>query len=230
MIMEIYNGTCCVYMHTNKINGKKYVGQTKMKPEERWKNGKGYKTCVLFYRAIQKYGWENFEHEVIASNLTKEEADNFEKLLIEQLNLINPDKGYNLKEGGSKGNFSESSKIKMRENHADFSGKNNPQYGKKHTEETKMKISLAKIGHKGYRAPDYVIQQLTEWTKNHSGGDSPIAKAIAQYDLNENLIKEWDCIVSASKTLCIDASSISKACNGKRKTAGGFIWKYTIQN
>jgi len=76
---------------------------------------------------------------------TKEEADNFEKLLIEQLNLINPDKGYNLKEGGSKGNFSENSKIKMRENHADFSGKNNPQYGKKHTEETKMKISLAKI-------------------------------------------------------------------------------------
>lgn len=41
--MEIYNSTYCVYIHTNKINGKKYVGQTCQKPEYRWgKNGIDY--------------------------------------------------------------------------------------------------------------------------------------------------------------------------------------------
>lgn len=49
-----------IYMHRNKINGKSYIGQTFQKPEERWKNGAGYKSCTYFYAAIQKYGWNNF--------------------------------------------------------------------------------------------------------------------------------------------------------------------------
>ena len=83
--MEIYNGTCCVYIHTNKTNGKMYVGQTCQNPKKRWSNGLGYVTQQYFYRAIQKYGWDGFEHEIIASNLTKSEADNFEKILIKEL-------------------------------------------------------------------------------------------------------------------------------------------------
>lgn len=87
----------CVYIHTNKINGKKYVGQTCQEPEKRWKNGKGYHNNIYFTRAIQKYGWDNFEHEIIKCNLTKEEADDIEKLLIKELNTLNPN-GYNAKE------------------------------------------------------------------------------------------------------------------------------------
>ena len=85
-IMEVYNDTYCVYIHTNKINNKKYVGQTIHgdNPNLRWKNGGGYRNQLYFYQAIQKYGWDNFEHEVVASNLTKEESDNFEKLLIKK--------------------------------------------------------------------------------------------------------------------------------------------------
>nr|DAF80786.1 MAG TPA: intron associated endonuclease [Bacteriophage sp.] len=101
--MEFYNDTYCVYMHTNKIDGKKYVGQTCQKTNERWKNGKGYENSTYFYNAILKYGWDNFEHEIIASNLTKEEADNFEALLIDKLDLMNRNKGYNLMSGGSGG-------------------------------------------------------------------------------------------------------------------------------
>lgn len=120
--MEIYNDTYCVYIHTNKIDGKKYVGQTVYgnNPNKRWKNGKGYKGSTYFYNAIKKYGWDNFEHEIVASNLTKEEADTFERLLIDKLDLTNMENGYNLETGGS--------------------------FYKKISEETKKKISLANSG------------------------------------------------------------------------------------
>lgn len=100
--MEIYNDTYCVYVHTNKINGKKYIGQTINgdKPEKRWKRGDGYRTQLFFARAINKYGWDCFEHEVVASNLTKKEADNFESLLINKLKTKDPNYGYNLTDGG----------------------------------------------------------------------------------------------------------------------------------
>lgn len=120
--MEIYNDTYCVYIHTNKIDGKKYVGQTVYgnNPNKRWKNGKGYKGSTYFYNAIKKYGWDNFEHEIVASNLTKKEADTFERLLIDKLDLTNMENGYNLETGGS--------------------------FYKKISEETKKKISLANSG------------------------------------------------------------------------------------
>ena len=100
--MEVYNDTYCVYVHINNINGKKYVGQTIHggNPSRRWKNGNGYRTQKYFWRAIQKYGWDNFEHEIVASNLTKEEADNFEKILIKALNTRNNAHGYNMTDGG----------------------------------------------------------------------------------------------------------------------------------
>lgn len=102
ILMEIYNGTYCVYIHTNKTNGKKYIGQTIYgnDPNLRWKGGSGYYTQQYFYRAIKKYGWNGFEHEVVASNLTKEEADNFEILLIKKFNTTNPQFGYNVVLGG----------------------------------------------------------------------------------------------------------------------------------
>ena len=106
--MEIYNGVYSIYCHTSP-SGKKYIGQAK-DIKKRWLvngNGKQYKNCKVFYSAIKKYGWKNFEREIIASNLTKKEADNFEKLLIEKLDTQNREKGYNRADGGSGGNHKE---------------------------------------------------------------------------------------------------------------------------
>lgn len=44
--------------------------------EERWRKGEGYKKCVLFYRAIQKYGWDNFEHTILEKNIDSQEKAN----------------------------------------------------------------------------------------------------------------------------------------------------------
>lgn len=132
----IENGNYCVYVHISP-SGKKYVGQTRTKPERRWgKNGSYYLhkkkngeyAQPAFANAILKYGWENFDHEIIASNLTKEEANNFEKLLIEKLNTMNPKCGYNLREGGHNSHISEETRKKISES---LKGKKQPEHVKK---------------------------------------------------------------------------------------------------
>lgn len=120
----------CIYIHTNKTNGKLYIGQTCQAPERRWRKGQGYKNSTHFYSAIQKYGWDGFEHEVIASNLTQDEANNFEELLINKLNTTNSAFGYNLQRGGSNHSVTEEVRQKISDNHANVSGVNNPNYRK----------------------------------------------------------------------------------------------------
>ena len=90
-----------IYQHKNKINGKMYIGLTKQNPITRWRNGRGYAANKHFSEAIQKYGWDNFEHTILYTNLTKEEAGQKEKELIELYNLTDPDKGYNISKGGT---------------------------------------------------------------------------------------------------------------------------------
>lgn len=90
-----------VYMHVNKINHKKYIGITKTTPEKRWgKNGYNYRRNTLFYRAIKKYGWDNFEHQILYTHLTKDEACEKERLLIKEYKTTNSKYGYNINLGG----------------------------------------------------------------------------------------------------------------------------------
>lgn len=105
----------CVYIHTNKINGKKYVGITSQDPSRRWKNGEGYKRCTYFYNAIQKYGWDNFHHDIVASGLSKDEACSLEKKYISDMKTNHEEYGYNLLSGGTAGKHSEVTKKKLRE-------------------------------------------------------------------------------------------------------------------
>ena len=93
-----------VYLHTllkENNNNMYYVGITSQKPELRWKkNGNGYKNNKHFYRAIQKYGWENFKHEILAENLSSEDAQILEKSYILLYNSADPLHGYNKTYGG----------------------------------------------------------------------------------------------------------------------------------
>ena len=93
-----------VYKHINKINGKCYIGITSLEPNQRFgKNGGNYKQCTYFWNAIQKYGWESFEHFIIMDNLTKEEACKYEVDLIEHMKIERPNCCYNILVGGDLG-------------------------------------------------------------------------------------------------------------------------------
>lgn len=140
-----------VYRHTSP-SGKVYIGITKLKLQARWKNGNGYKTSPYFYRAIQKYGWDSFKHEVLFDNLNEISAKCIEVDLIyyyKQLGI-----SYNNTDGGegNTGNHKPKStehKLKIsisnqgKHNHI---GINNPHFNKPVSEETRNKISNANKG------------------------------------------------------------------------------------
>ena len=106
-----------VYLHIFS-NSKKYIGITCRKPEYRWNKGKGYKENKYFTNAINKYGWENIEHKILFTNLTKEEAEQKEIELIAKYKSNNREYGYNIEYGGChNGKTSEETKRKLSESH-----------------------------------------------------------------------------------------------------------------
>lgn len=106
-----------VYKHTNKFNDKIYIGITCRSASKRWgKYGQCYRKNAHFYAAIQKYGWDNFEHEILFTNLSLEEASLKEKELIEFYKSYIPKFGYNGTKGGESAiEFTEETRRKMSE-------------------------------------------------------------------------------------------------------------------
>lgn len=92
-------GNFCVYKHTSP-SGKVYIGITSQNPIDRWQNGLGYRRNAHFYRAITKYGWDNFRHEIVRANLTKEAACQLEISLIAEYRSTEKQFGYNITAGG----------------------------------------------------------------------------------------------------------------------------------
>ena len=198
-----------VYKHISP-SGKVYVGITKRKPEYRWNHGKNYrKDQLLFYRAIQKYGWDNFTHVILYTGLSERDAKNIEISLIKQYKALGI--SYNMTDGGDGGKglhgkrkpLSEETKKKMSQSRKGiFIGSNNPMYGRHETSS-----AYGKYG------------------ENH-----PASKKVYQYTLDGNFIKEWGSITDAVKFLGkgqYSASNITAVCKGKLKTAFGYQWSYT---
>lgn len=245
-------GNYCVYAHISPSQ-KIYVGLTSLKPEYRWNGGKGYLSRnpdgtykqPHFARAILTYGWENFRHIVLATGLTKEQAEQLECDLISEYNSNNSGYGYNIESGGnSKGKTSEETKMKISKL---MSGSNNPFYGKHHTEESKRKISENRKGltcgenhhlHGKHRSDDVkraIGEKAKERLKNKEnhpmygrrGKDNPKSMSVLQIDkYTDDVIKMWDSIADASRALGINKGAISACCNGRTNTSGGFKWQF----
>jgi group I intron endonuclease len=88
-----------VYLITNLVNGKRYIGQTSRSLEWRWHIHQTRKGCRALRNAIDKYGANNFSMEVLFDVPTKELAGEFETEYISRYNTKAPN-GYNLTDGG----------------------------------------------------------------------------------------------------------------------------------
>jgi group I intron endonuclease len=140
-----------VYVITNILNGKCYVGITK-DLEARWKDHCRNREVSRLQRAIKKYGVDAFEFKHIADAFSWEDACNIERLLIKEYNSKSPG-GYNLTDGGDGGYGYKFSEEEVKNRSERMSTSANPMYGKfgeknhffgrKHSEETRAKMIAA---------------------------------------------------------------------------------------
>ena len=161
--------TWLIYKHTCKVNGKGYIGMTCQDTYRRWQNGFGYNAeDQIFGRAVRKYGWENFSHEILEDNLTFDQANLREQYWISFFHTYIKDpkcNGYNMTLGGAGTaghECSEEAKQKISKAHLGkqlsdshrqhikeaTTGASNPFYGKHHSTETKEKIRQKALGRK----------------------------------------------------------------------------------
>jgi group I intron endonuclease len=214
-----------VYIHTSPSK-KAYIGITSTSVEDRWDNGNGYlkKRKNGKYKqpamanAIIKYGWENFEHIIFERNLSKEDAEHMEKLLIELFQTRNKLYGYNIREGGgSTGKMAEESRLKMI----------NSLNGRKHTEEELRKMSEA---HKGEKNPNYGKHLSDETRKKMSEakkgvGPSEYCREKAMQVIRKRIMciemnLFFNSIAEASRILNIPRTTINSTLTGRLKHAG----------
>ena len=205
---------------------REYVGQTiHDNVNVRWKYEKKYPHGRL-KQVFEKYGTDKCEFFTIMeiSQEThggdwKDYLNMYEKKYIKERNTLTPN-GYNLMTGGENSLHSEESKQKMRDahmgkTHSDESKQKlrDAQMGKTHSEESKQKIRDAQIG-----------KTLSDETKKKMRDAKP-KKTVEQWDCDV-LKKIYPSIREAERQTLIDSGDISKVCKGKKKTAGGYTWKY----
>lgn len=238
-----------IYEHKNKINGKCYIGVTKQKPITRWANGRGYIHNKHFNDAIQKYGWDNFEHNIIMQIQDEEIAFEIEKYLIQKFDLTNPDKGYNLSEGGRQRGPSRFEKItEWAQTHKKF-GEDAVQSKKVKCIETgdifgsiteaerwsgSSKVGEVCRGKREHAGHHPETNELLTW--EYANDDDVVTiKYHTSERLDKNKIKKIKCVNTgiiyenasiASKETGICVCNILRVCKGERKTAGKMKWIY----
>ena len=193
----------CVYKHTSP-NGKVYIGITGMNPLYRWgRDGSNYPNNRHFTSAIQKYGWNNFTHEILYSGLDRAEACRLEIELIEQHKSNDPNYGYNQSKGGESANgyhHTDSAKERI----------GNAVRGRVVSDETRQKLRDSHLGMK--RSAETKLKM----------SESRFKKVLCvETSVVYSSIKEAATAVGLSS-----GTHICLVCQNKRKTAGGYHWKY----
>ena len=216
-----------IYKHTNKSNGKAYIGLTKHSdPNKRWLNGAGYSPLFPFGRAIDKYGWDNFEHEIIESDIqTLEEANTREQYWISFYHAYVGDAechGYNATPGGdSRENLGkpiyqlEPDTFFIVQRWSSINTAAN-ELGIDHR--SIQRVCIGEYRHAGGFCWCFEEEYSPNWQirEDHD--------KMAVIDLSNNV--EYISINEASRVTGICNSSIGRVCRGEQQFAGGRKWKY----
>lgn len=147
-----------IYRATNKVNGKAYIGQTVRTLEQRKVQHLKSKNCRAFNHALQKYGSENFEWDVLYTAPDLETLNFMEDYYITKHNTLGPD-GYNLMAGGKNGVHSEETKQKI----------SKAKIGIRCSESTKEKIGNANRGNKSALGKKHSLESQQKRSKTLKG-------------------------------------------------------------
>ena len=216
--MKIKNGI--IYLVTNKVTGKKYVGATTYSIETRkadhiQRAQRG--DTNSFQEAIATYGLDSFHWEQVDVSANIDELARLEKKYIDKFD--SKSNGYNQDRGGG---------FKKSIYKYDLSGKlvekfENLTDAAQSINATKQDVSRAALNvnqtYGGFIwSYDYVELYIPKEDKR--------LKRVYQYDVDGNLINIFKSVAEASRKTNITKSGIAKACRGERKQSGGYVWKY----
>lgn len=213
-----------IYLIQNKINKKAYIGSSK-NVLIRWRDGhrlylrknKHYNTYLQY--AWNKDGESNFSFFILFYCPENELLD-WEQFFIDRFQSADRRFGYNIAPKANRSQISEETRLKFSQ----------VRLGKKHSEETKKKISLNNFfrgKHRYGKENPFYGKHFSEKSKLLlSEANNYRKKKVLKYDKNENFITEYESIRQAGRENNMDDAIISRCCRGKYKTSGGFIWKY----
>lgn len=216
--MNTENNCYTVYKHTSP-SGKVYIGITSQDVKERWGYGQGYRNNEHFWRAIQKYGWKNFEHTILYENLTKSQACEKEKELIAFYKSTNSEYGYNHSIGGESG----SNGIKHSPETIEKIRKSNT--GQKRSIETRERIRKIKTGVKyseeASRKKSIALKgrKFSDKTKEKIGRSN--GKTVVCIETGQTFYSAVQAAAHFGLSKCAVWNAIK---NGQ--TCKGFHWKY----
>lgn len=217
-----------VYQHKNKVNGKMYFGITGRNPEDRFgKDGSGYQSSPHFYSAIQKYGWDAFEHNILYEGCTKEQACELEKMLILKYRTQDRERGYNVLEGGDAPVIPPEIREKM-----SLALRGNTNGAHPCADEAKRKISAAI---KGKPFTEEHKQRLSEAAKRRKRGpcSEETKKRIAERHPRKRPVycfetdTVYESVHECARRLHLQATNVSRVCKGERlHSTGGYHLAY----
>lgn len=234
-----------VYAHTNKINGKKYIGITgQQRYWDRWRSdGSGYKTQV-FGRAVEKYGWENFEHEILDKVTSELDACKLEQFYIRKYKTTQKDFGYNISFGGEatlSGLYNLSS-ISIPVYQYNLNGDFIAEFPSMMEAERQTGIDNSAICSCCKGVHKYTKEFIWSYEKHDKiNGIDPKAyryensikkqkKRVYKYNLQGEFIESYRSLSDASSKTNIDFRNISACCLGQRKRTGEYMWSYIYSN
>lgn len=202
---------------------------------KRWSNnGKQYKDCIYFYRAIEKYGWNNFEHIILIDNLSKEMACIVEKELIEKYKTQDERFGYNIADGGCGGCTTKGEKhfLSKRVYQYTLDGTYVREWGNAQRASEELGISVSDIhtmcrGKNGIRKAGNFMWSYTKLANMQPYVRETHSKEpILQLDMNFNIVKRYKNISYVNKDE-FNNEKVVECCKGKKQYSHkGFYWVY----